>query len=622
MVDIIKVNEELDRFARRIGLSRLSDLVGLDRSSQYVRYIDLYDGLLLDVNIVDEMVFQDINIRELPEIFIVQEAQSGENTTDCTHAFCEADIDDEDMKTALSEIYKTILDSAQTRVRQTIKLCNCLNDIKTVLMICLVGYDAKFLYYSAMLINDLFQDDFQELDGIIVCILQENEIVVENGEIYPIALSIVRHEDKVKKDLCTRLGDLWKDYHNAGGHNASRNINSNTLEDIKRSNNKESLTLNKDFFESEYRKICLDRGIDPVCILQTSVILPYHIPLDGLKVTFSVNDKSLATIVFHSIKHTQPIYTDLELESPWTQELSKSFIEFIYATKDESNQLSNQEKDEISKVFDICLELLNYLVVSYQITYKDPTVYRITLPMLEPCCICRLIDPSSWKTDNVLLPLNYNIPYEKSVVSDAEASTVVHYANVLKQNWNPFMLSAELIVGADRNIAVGQYREAIINIQSGFESFIMILAQEIYKDEGKSLADLEARFINNGLIHILKSEFHNRLGGHWDITDASTAIGQWYAECYMLRNKVVHTGYMPTHDETQQAFFVCENFIQEIIASLKNNQKKYPDIARYFVVSIVDEKGEVIQHARDVIFGLSKDITDKPDKTKVTKDKT
>jgi len=79
---------------------------------------------------------------------------------------------------------------------------------------------------------------------------------------------------------------------------------------------------------------------------------------------------------------------------------------------------------------------------------------------------------------------------------------------------------------------------------------------------------------------------------------------------------------MPTHDETQQAFFVCENFIQEIIASLKNNQKKYPDIARYFVVSIVDEKGEVIQHARDVIFGLSKDITDKPDKTKVTKDKT
>jgi hypothetical protein len=62
MVDIIKVNEELDRFARRIGLSRLSDLVGLDRSSQYVRYIDLSNGLLLDLNIVDEMVFKDFNI--------------------------------------------------------------------------------------------------------------------------------------------------------------------------------------------------------------------------------------------------------------------------------------------------------------------------------------------------------------------------------------------------------------------------------------------------------------------------------------------------------------------------------------------------------------------------------
>ncbi|MCB5257623.1 MAG: hypothetical protein PHY63_03035 [Candidatus Cloacimonetes bacterium] len=612
MVDIIKANEELDRFAKRIGLSRLSDLVGLDRSSQYIRYIDLYNGLLLDVNIVDEMVFQDINIRELPKIYAVQEAQSGENTTDCTQVFCEADIDDEDMKTALSEIYKTILDSAQTRVRYTKRLCNRLNDIKMVLMICLAGYDAKFLYHSSVIVNDLFQNDFQELDGIVVCILQENEIVLENGEIYPIAISIVRHEDNVKKNLCTRLGDLWKDYHDAGGHNASRNISSNTLEDIKRSNDKGALMLNKDFFESKYRKICVDHGINPVCIFQTSVILPYHIPLDGLKVTFIVNDESLATIVFHSIKQTQLIYTDFEMESPWSQDLSKSFIEFIYATKDESNQLSNPERDEISKVFDICLELLNYLVVSYQITYKDHTVYRVTLPMLEPCCICRLIDPSSWKTDNQLFLLNYNIPYEKSIVSNTEAAAVVHYANVLKQNWNPFMLSSELIVLADRNIATGQYRESVINIQSGFESFIMILAQELYKSEGKSLADLEARFIKNGLTHILKSEFHNRLGGHWDITDESKPIGQWYTVCYMLRNKVVHTGYMPTLDETEQAFIACKNFIQEVIASLKNNQKKYPDIARYFVVSIVDENGEVIQHASDVIFGLRKDITDKP----------
>ncbi|MCB5245221.1 MAG: hypothetical protein LHW61_01040 [Candidatus Cloacimonetes bacterium] len=612
MVDIIKANEELDRFAKRIGLSRLSDLVGLDRSSQYIQYIDLYNGLLLDVNIVDEMVFQDINIRELPKIYAVQEAQSGENTTDCTQVFCEADIDDEDMKTALSEIYKTILDSAQTRVRYTKRLCNRLNDIKMVLMICLAGYDAKFLYHSSVIVNDLFQNDFQELDGIVVCILQENEIVLENGEIYPIAISIVRHEDNVKKNLCTRLGDLWKDYHDAGGHNASRNISSNTLEDIKRSNDKGALMLNKDFFESKYRKICVDHGINPVCIFQTSVIFPYHIPLDGLKVTFIVNDESLATIVFHSIKQTQLIYTDFEMESPWSQDLSKSFIEFIYATKDESNQLSNPERDEISKVFDICLELLNYLVVSYQITYKDHTVYRVTLPMLEPCCICRLIDPSSWKTDNLLFLLNYNIPYEKSIVSNTEAAAVVHYANVLKQNWNPFMLSSELIVLADRNIATGQYRESVINIQSGFESFIMILAQELYKSEGKSLADLEARFIKNGLTHILKSEFHNRLGGHWDITDESKPIGQWYTVCYMLRNKVVHTGYMPTLDETEQAFIACKNFIQEVIASLKNNQKKYPDIARYFVVSIVDENGEVIQHASDVIFGLRKDITDKP----------
>jgi len=618
MVDIIKAKEEFDRFARRIGLSRLSDLVGLDRSTQYVQYIDLYNGLLLDVKIVDEMVFQAINIQELPEIYAVQETQSGENTTDCSQVFCETDIDYEDLKTALSEIYKTILDSAQIRVRDTKRLCNRLNDVKMILMICLAGFDAKFLYHSSVIVYDLFQNNFQELDGIVVCILQENEIVLENGEIYPIAISIVRHEDNDKMNLCTSIGDLWKKYHDAGGHNGSRNISINLPDDVALSNEKRALMLNKDFFKSEYRKICTDHGIDPVCIFQTSVILPYHIPLDGLQVTFIVDDVSLATIVFHSIKQTQLIYTDFEMESSWSQDLSKSFIEFIYATKDGSNQLINSDQDEISQVFDICLELLNYLIVSYQITYKDHTVYRVTRPMLEPCCICRLIDPSSWKTDNLLFLLNYNIPYEKSVVSNTEAAAVVDYANVLKQNWNPFMLSSELIVNADRNLSIGQYREAVINIQSGFESFIMNLAHELYKTEGLTYIDLETKLKEKkGLTGFLRSEFPKRLGVYWDLKDKSKPIGQWHAVCYELRNKVVHTGYMPTHSETEMAFIACKNLIQEIIACLKNKQKKYPDIARYLVVSIVDENGEVIQHASDVIFGLSKDITDKPNYTQV-----
>lgn len=181
MVDNIKAKEELDRFARRIGQSRLSDLVGLERSSQYVRYVDLNNGLLLDVDIVDEAVFQAINIRELPEIYAVQETQSGENTTDFTQVCIESDVEDEDLKTVLTESYRTILDSAQVRVKETKILCNRQNDVKVVLLICLAGYDAGFLYHSSVIINDLFQDDYQELDGIVVCILQENEIVLENG---------------------------------------------------------------------------------------------------------------------------------------------------------------------------------------------------------------------------------------------------------------------------------------------------------------------------------------------------------------------------------------------------------------------------------------------------------
>ena len=161
----------------------------------------------------------------------------------------------------------------------------------------------------------------------------------------------------------------------------------------------------------------------------------------------------------------------------------------------------------------------------------------------------------------------------------------------------------------------------MIIIQSGFESFIMNLAHELYKSEGLASTDLESKLKEKGFTGFLKSEFHNRLGSNWKMSDESMQNRTMVCRLLHAKKQSCPHGIYAYVRRNRAGFYCMQNFIQEIIAFVKNNQKKYPNIARYFVVSIVDENGEVIQYAQDVVFGLSKDITDKTDKTQVTKDK-
>lgn len=614
------ISEELDSFARGIGLSNTSKLVGEQRAEVFTDYIDVNNDLLLDTSVLDKDSFP-MNEIEAIKLCNVSSLKSEPDSSGAYAASYEISLDDDDV-TGIINSYATMLQRSQDRINETKRLCRNKHDFNAFLLICLNGFDTEFLLHSASMIQKLFQGNYNLIDGVVLCILMDNSVIRKQNDKYCIATSITRFDIEYKKQLCIRLGDLWKQFHDAGGHNRSRGIDVMEkhlgIEEVPK-----LLKLNYESFNNTYKKNYNDLGIDPVVVFQTSIALPFHVPLShNHDFTFVIDNDSLVTIMFHSVDLVEKIYADVEMETTFKIDVSKSIIEMVYATKDKSTTLVDRDVEEMSKVFDKCLEVLNYLIVSFQVTYKDQSVYRVTLPMLEPCCLCRIVNPESWEMDKVLLLLNQNVPFIKPIISLAETQAVVHYANVLKQNWNPFILSSELIVNADRNLAIGQYREAVINIQSGFESFIMILAQELNKADNLSLTDLESRFIQNGLTYILKSEFHNRLGGYWDVKDKSKPIGQWYAICYELRNKVVHTGYMPTHSETDLAFIACKNFIQEIIACVKTNKKKYPTISRYFVVSIVDSKGEVIQHAQDVIFGLSQDITDKSDKTQATKDKT
>ena len=415
MSDDSIIRKELEFFAKGIGLSKISELVGEQRACLFADYIDVYSDLLLHTAILDRSSFPESEI-EAVKLHKVSSLKTEQDSSGANVASYEISLENDEVAGTI-ETYATVLQRSQDRINETKRLCRNAHDLNAFLLICLAGFDTEFLLHSASIIVTLFQGNYDLIDGVVLCILADNSVIRKPNDKYCIATSITRYDIEYKKQLCTRLGDLWKQFHDVGGHNRSRGFDMNERH-LEIDEDPKVFKLNKESFDDIYKKKYGSLGIDPFVIFQTSVVLPFHVPLNQSNdVTFIIDDDSLVTIIFHSVKCVDHIFADVEMEAPLPINVSKSIIEMVYVTKDKSINIVDKDIEEISKVFDICLEMLNYLIVSFQVTYKDHTVYRVTLPMLEPCCICRIINPDSWEIDKVLMLLNQNAPFDKPTIS-------------------------------------------------------------------------------------------------------------------------------------------------------------------------------------------------------------
>lgn len=77
-----------------------------------------------------------------------------------------------------------------------------------------------------------------------------------------------------------------------------------------------------------------------------------------------------------------------------------------------------------------------------------------------------------------------------------------------------------------------------------------------------------------------------RLGGVWDISKEGSEIRNWYDRCYSLRNRVVHIGYTPELNETEQAINEAKTFVFYIVQLITRKRKTYPDLYKNIKIEI------------------------------------
>ncbi|MHC1781460.1 MAG: hypothetical protein AB9891_01635 [Anaerolineaceae bacterium] len=135
----------------------------------------------------------------------------------------------------------------------------------------------------------------------------------------------------------------------------------------------------------------------------------------------------------------------------------------------------------------------------------------------------------------------------------------------------------ELLISAQNNIWRGQYRLVPVEANSAFESFvpkiIFLLDKTVNRTE---LKDLYSKLLKleEVLSIALRSSSNSEVAWFTLPADGWKTLIQsellnWYSDCYLLRNKVIHEGYNKvTNDEAKKSYTATISAINYIQCEL------------------------------------------------------
>jgi hypothetical protein len=346
-------------------------------------------------------------------------------------------------------------------------------------------------------------------------------------------------------------------------------------------NSDQHFALNQDSFIRDFLPVYKERGLQPKLLVQFPVLLPFHIPVpQGMCVTFGISDDEACTFHFSDVNTSHNVTAGIITKHSLKVPVRNSRVEMICVF---SNEPKVQTDELLNKCFDSLLDYLNNVILSYLIFKKDIYVHQVSKEMLEFGCIYRIIPVEKWgDTTEGLFLTHMSVPYERETLKVEEQEQLVWYANVIKQQLNPYIFSEELMLNADRYLKTGFYKEAVLYAQSSVETFLNVLYGGLLQLEGKTELEIQTILEDIAFMKVVKRELPERLGGTWTVEVESSKTGQWFKHTYKVRNRVAHGGYRPSLTEAREAVDAAKEFRVFVIDRIRANKKKYPELQQYF----------------------------------------
>jgi hypothetical protein len=237
----------------------------------------------------------------------------------------------------------------------------------------------------------------------------------------------------------------------------------------------------------------------------------------------------------------------------------------------DDEQRDHDMAEWLSRRLDEALSFLNqYLVIlgGMRDEWHISSLSRIDLPRDTPWKLTLLPTPEGWTgpsgTIDAHTGLRDDLPDLRTQQEVLDAVNVVHEA---RSGTAPFFQFLELYQASEHHLGSGRYDQSVIAACTSTEVFINTLFRVLWvcleRDPEKLKGVLTAGF-KNQLTDLLPKFLDESL----DLNDQSLPPGRWHAECYLLRNRVVHEGHKATAGQAYDSKVATGDFVRWIGKSL------------------------------------------------------
>lgn len=310
--------------------------------------------------------------------------------------------------------------------------------------------------------------------------------------------------------------------------------------------------LDRDEVQALVKNEVAVKNTSPTVVVQFGIVVPYFIPFaDKRQLSFSIDDNA-GLVMVHSRVDMPATYNDGATNAyPLLGNSFLSRFEMIYL----GVQGSDNTEQLLDRVVDVVVEKLNALVRSYAAVVYIRDAYGFSREMLNPHTFYKLYSYPSWDVpqSEALYKIHESIPLQRSISPELLDSVVA-----LAESGGPqsvFSLSYDLMAMAHNYLRSGRYREAIIQMQTGVETFMRALYREL------KLASGSPPLTNLAYSDVFKFHLPRTLGLSLDINNPGKAM-DWHSHCYLKRNNVVHGGHDATRTEAKLALEVATDLIK------------------------------------------------------------
>lgn len=279
-------------------------------------------------------------------------------------------------------------------------------------------------------------------------------------------------------------------------------------------------------------------------LFQIGFGLPFYFPLPDKVPFVSEGSDKFGSFGYILVCIKTKINTVLQSEEKYigvhyNREKDVSYVEMVYLSSYEI------KKTEFDDVISILLKILNSWLNAYSFLAYNTTSFTLNRMDLANIVPFRVINKEEdWDSEEPYFGFpNFNFEPKRNDINESQVRELVDYYRIAHSisSTNVFKTPELFCYDAIANIRNGQYKESVVNIQAGIESFLKILCIFLLKEDGKYNPNTIDNILGN-FRNLIDHQIKVKLNANWDYNDNKNILGAYWENTYMLRNRIVHEG--------------------------------------------------------------------------------